>query len=262
MKTEIKNRFEAFERVLACVSGNASRIPGARLPILLTELRVVVERLRLSAGSQEAGHREFRAAAAGRLHFANLLREEMRFIAFMAKVLDRDLHPGLRYQLRLPRSQSYLALIVTATAFIERLTPIKAAFIERGFPPDFLERIAALIEQIKDADAAKNSALMQRSEGTVTLMRTSSRGLALVSEMHAIITRCFRHNAALLAEWEVTRHVRRPNKPRPIQTTTPPTQENAATSAEPIPSETSVPPAPTPPLGSVNPLQSATTPAN
>lgn len=245
MKTEIKNRFEACARALIFVSANASRIPGARLPILIDELHTVVEDLGNAAAYQSYGHREFRAAACERLHFANLLREEMRFIALMAKSLDRQLYPGLRYQLRLPRSQSYLALIATATSFIELLTPIKADFLERGFPPDFIERIAALVEEVKRANQAKNSGLLERMHSTATLMLRSSRGLAILSEMHAIITLCFRHNTALLAEWETARHVRRPNKRRPIEATTAAAQENAAASARCLLDETSVPSNPT-----------------
>jgi len=214
MKTEIKNRFEACAHALSFVRANATRIPGARLPILIDELQSVVDELATAAGHQSTGHREFRAAACERLHFANLLREEMRFIALMAKSLDRQLYPGLRHQLRLPRSQSYLALIASARSFIEVLTPIKAEFIERSFPPDFIERLATLIDEIDRANQAKNSGLLQRMHSTASLMHTSSRGLALLSEMHAIITLCFRDNAGLLAEWQTTRHVRRPNQAR------------------------------------------------
>jgi hypothetical protein len=214
----------------------------------LNDLRTVVERLRHAAATQTTGHREFRAAAVVRLHFANLLREEMRFIALMAKSLDRQLYPGLRYQLRLPRSQSYLALIATALSFIEVLTPIKADFLERGFPPDFIEHLATLIEEINRANQTKTSALLQRTEGTVSLMQTSSRGLALVSEMHAIILRCFRHNAALLAEWEFARHVRRPNQRHATEAPARAAQEKTpTTSPESVVNQTATSAAPTSP---------------
>ena len=181
------------------------------------ELEALAEELRITAGRQSGAHRAFRQEAVRRGAASAALHEWMADVAFVARSLPAGQAPGAAERFRMPRSQSYQAQQATAKAFIKALRELQATFAERGLDEEAIAQAEALLEQIEQANGAKNSRYLRRIESTAKLMLTSRRALAVVREIDAILQRKLRATPALLAEWNFARHVHRPWKKRSAQ---------------------------------------------
>jgi hypothetical protein len=215
MKTEIKNRKEMLGRLPGFKAAHPGLVaPETRLADLFAQAESIHEGVTATAAGQEVGTRAYREGATLRQVAAAALREWMSDIACVARSLPVAQYPGLQEKFRMPRSQSYHALRASALAFTIALEPIATLFLERDFAPDFIARGHELIAELDAAGDSKISGLMNQIGQTSGLMRTSSRGLAVVREIDAIFRHKLRNQPALLAEWNSIRRVHRPWKKR------------------------------------------------
>lgn len=102
----------------------------------------------------------------------------------------------------------------------QRVTPIKAAFVDRGVPADFDETMTDLIEALEDATQRKSSGLSQQSGGTAGLDDAARRGVALVRELDAIMTHLLRNSPSLMAAWKTASRIQRDPQSSATTTTT------------------------------------------
>src|SRR4051812_15526002 len=132
--------------------------------------------------------------------------------------------PGLEDKFRAPRSTSDQALLATARAFAADALPRKAEFIRRGMPDDFLEDLAADIE---DFEQSINQMIQKRGgqvAATAAIDDVIERGVNVARELDAIMRNKYADDAATLAAWlSVSRMERRARPTAAATTDAPPT---------------------------------------
>lgn len=167
----------------------------------------------LSAASQSS-----RSKAVARAE----LEEDMEAISRTAKAMARTI-PGLENKFRAPRDLKDQELLTRARAFATDALPLKAEFIKRGLPADFLDD---LNEDTEEFEAAIN----RRIEGTATHITATAaindlieRGMNILRELDAVMRNIFRDDAARLAGWlSASRVERAPRRKKSEPTVTPP----------------------------------------
>jgi hypothetical protein len=223
MKTRIKNTMEMLIRV-----GEFGATPGLPANPLATTLmaqtKAVGNEMRGEGTDQVSGRGVFRGGTTDRRRIASELRELVRGISKVARSLDPVAFPGVAQEVRGPRSSSYQALLASARAILERVTPIKAAFVDRGVPADFDETMSNLIAALEESTQRKSSGLSEQSGGTAGLADDARRGVALVRQLDAIMTHLLRNNPSLKASWKTASRIQRdpessPTAPAPTAPT-------------------------------------------
>jgi hypothetical protein len=208
MKARIKNTMEMFVRV-----GDFGATPGLPANPLATTLmaqtKAVSNEMRGEGTDQVSGLGVFRGGTTDRRRIASELRELVRGISKVARSLDPVAFPGVAQEVRGPRSSSYQALLASARAILERVTPIKAAFVDRGVPADFDETMSDLIAALEEATQRKSSGLSEQSGGTAGLADAARRGVALVRQLDAIMTHLLRNKPSLKAAWKTASRIQR-----------------------------------------------------
>jgi hypothetical protein len=203
---------ETFDRV-----GDFGDTPG--LPAnplattLMTETKAVANQMRGQGTDQVSGRGVFRGGAADRQRIAAELRGLVRGLAKVAGSLDAVAFPGIAQEVRGPRSSSYQALLAAARAILQRVTPIKAAFVDRGVPADFDDTMNDLIDALEEATQRKSSGLSEQSGGTAGLADAAKRGVKLVKELDAIMTQLLRNSPSLKAAWKTASRIQRDPQP-------------------------------------------------
>jgi hypothetical protein len=123
---------------------------------------------------------------------------------------------------RLPSSSGYQALINSARAFVEAIVPIKAAFVDRGYPADFDEALVLQIDALEAAALRKYRGLQLQRSGTVDLDLVTRAGMAAVRELGTIVRRRYRETDPAL--YEAWKSASRPaSAPKVVTTPTSPT---------------------------------------
>jgi hypothetical protein len=216
MNKIVKNRFEMFVGV-KLFSGRTGLPANARATALFADNQTVITNLTTASAAQEEGRGLYSGAAADRLRIATELRELVRKASGIAKVLDPAAFPDLRQQVRGPISSSYQALIASALAIKNVVTPAatKAAFVDRGLAADFDVELDDLATSLQEATARKGVGRGKLVGGTTGLLAESRRGVAIVRELDAIMDVILANNPGLLAEWKSVSHVQRPPQREP-----------------------------------------------
>jgi hypothetical protein len=171
--------------------------------------------MRTNGTDQTSGYGVFRGGTSDRVRTGALLRQFVRDVVKVARVLDPVAFPGVAQEVRGPRSSSYQALLAAARAILQRVTPIKAAFVDRGVPADFDETMTDLIDTLEAATQRKSSGLSEQSGGTAGLNDDARRGVALVRQLDAIMTHLLRNNPSLKASWKTASRIQRDRESSP-----------------------------------------------
>ena len=212
MNTEYKNRLEAFLRIGQFVP-TTGFVPNARGVVLFASIATAVTQMQAHATEQMGGKNDRHAGSTERERIGEILRLELVDIGNTGRNLDPEQFPGVGAKFRLPTSGSYQVLRATAEAYLEAIGPVKAAFVEREYPADFDEKLAALIADFDGATEDTDAGLQGQSGGTAGLRVVSSRALKAVAELDAMITKKLRTtNPALLQVWKQTKRVERASK--------------------------------------------------
>jgi hypothetical protein len=212
MKTNIKNKMETLGRVGDF--GTTPGLPANPLAIaLMAQAKTVANQMRELGTDQASGHGVFRGGSADRKRAAESLRELVRGLAKVARSLDADAFPGIAQEIRAPRSSGYQALLAAARSILQRVPPIKAAFVDHGVPADFDETMNNLIEALKEATQRKSSGLAEQTGGTAGLADAARRGVALMRKLDAIMTHLLRNMPSLMASWKTASRIQRNPEP-------------------------------------------------
>jgi hypothetical protein len=228
MNKNTANTLEMLDCVGVFVADHPLENPIARVTALATIINAAADAVRAQDNNQDTGLSEFSGAAEHRSRVAAELRAQMRAIALIGNGLDRELHPGLAEQLRMPRN-SYALLQSRARSFLEVVTPIKPAFVERGLPAAFDTALAAKIVEFETATQRRDSARANHVGGTASIAATLKIALADVRELDTILSAKYANDPGLYAAWKSARHVRR--GARTSTATTPPPASAAAPTA-------------------------------
>jgi hypothetical protein len=116
-------------------------------------LKASITELATLAGDQDAGRAEWRGASDDRIRLRNELREKLREISAISKVLDPATYPTARQQFKVTVNGSFASYVTRGHAFIQAIGPMKAAFAEHGLAADFDEALSDAVTQLEDAGA-------------------------------------------------------------------------------------------------------------
>ena len=212
MNDRIRRDYEMFQRVLLFLDENKddfTAIPAvaAKVTILQTETQKIAdlgaEKVSTTAGAKDA------TIYKGDLRDA--LEDAMQNIADMWKPMAKK-HENSHNKFRMPRNNNDQLRIDTAGSFIEDATPLKADFIARGMPANFIADLTAKRDAFEAVDNESEAARLDRIgvnaqfSDPVKLCRTA------VEDVDPIVKMVYRTTPGRLAEWLSACHVERAPK--------------------------------------------------
>jgi len=165
MNTKDRNRLEAFLRISQFPT-NTGFVPNARGVVLFAQVSTAARQMQTHATKQIGGKGARHSGTMERARIAEELRLELVDIGNTGRSLDPKEFPGVGAKFSLRDVRTYQALRATAEAYLEAIGPIKAAFVEREYPPDFDEQIAQLIADFDAASRDQDAGLQGQSSGT------------------------------------------------------------------------------------------------
>jgi hypothetical protein len=221
MNRKDTNRREALLRVKQFGIDHPLTPANAGVTALQTSIAAVITEIDTHSGDQDTGRGLSHGGAGDRRRIAKELRALMRRIADIGKTLDPEAFPGVAQQLRMP-GNSYPVLETRARAFLEVVTPIKAAFVDRLMPADFDEQLQALIDDFAAARERKHTGRAEQVGGTAGISDAAARGMRLARKLDAILKVAYAKNPSLLAAWKSAVKVQRGPQAVESPGTTPP----------------------------------------
>lgn len=219
--TEIR-KVQALGRINDFGTARASDFPAASLggQIWVEVKALIVELDKLGEAQQSAGGGA-RASAEVKRSARVLLLRLMRAMRETARAMEPDT-PGITEKFRVPTTNGDEALINAARSFITTATPLKADFLRREMPADFLEQLSAAIDQFESAVNSQNLNTGQRVSATAGVKSALSRAAKLRKELNPIVRNKYQDDPATLAAWESASHVERAPKKKSGNGKTPP----------------------------------------
>jgi hypothetical protein len=186
--------------------------PVAKATAEIAVLKGSIAELATLAANQDAGNAEWKGASDDRDRLRNQLREELREVSAIAKVLDPEQYPTAKAQFKLTVNGSFASYINRGNAFIQAIGPIKAVFVEHGLAADFDEALADTIAQLEEAGGHTENALQGQMVGTAGMAEAAKRGVRAVRVLDSIVRPKLKSNPALLQVWKAVTKIERPPK--------------------------------------------------
>lgn len=209
MKDSEIRRVEMFIRVRQYGADHAAAFPASsRGGEVLADLNNVVTELEGHAAAQSSGTRGSRESTTLKAVARAALREDMEAISRTARVIALTMS-GVDEKFRLPRNAGDQTWLAAARSFARDAEPLKAEFIRRGLPQDFIDDLNADIETFEEAinNSAQNTG--SRVAATVAIDKAIERGMNDLRELDAIMRNVFRDDPAALAAWASASHTER-----------------------------------------------------
>lgn len=223
MEDNERRRYEMFMRVREFGASRAAQFPPTTLAgELLASLNTIIQELDTHTTAQASGRSATLESSASKASARDELRRDLEAISRTARVMALST-PGLEDKFRAPRSISDQALLATARAFAADALPLKAEFIRRGLPENFLEDLAADIEDFERAITQKIQKREAQVAATAAIDDVIERGVNIARELDVIMRNKYADDAATLAAWlSSSRTERRTRRPPAPTTDTPP----------------------------------------
>ena len=182
--------------------------PTSFVRIHLAEIDSVIFGLESNASAQAAGRS---AARQGTLAVAAALAKVMRGLVAIRRtarpMAAND--PNLLQQFRVPHSESVQGVLAVAVSVANTARQLKADFIERGHPADFVEGLEADIEALGDAVARKIENRRAHVTATAAVEKLCARGMKAMRELDPYMHNTFADDPAKLAAWRSASRVER-----------------------------------------------------
>lgn len=221
MKDSETRRLEMFIRVRQFGAAHATAFPAnTRGGEVFATLNTVVDELEGHADAQSSGARSAKEGTAVKAVARAALREDMEAITRTARAMALSM-PGLDDKFRLPRNLGDQAWLAAARSFATDAEPVKAEFIRRGLPTDFLDDLNAGIAAFEDSVDGSAQKTGARVAATTAIDTAIERGMNAVRELDAVVHNVFSNNPATLAEWTSASHTERAPRHAPPQTPAP-----------------------------------------
>jgi hypothetical protein len=225
MKAPSKHCLELLDRVGEFFDEHATLTFGVRGTALIAEVDTTANRMRSLSADQVGGFGEFRGGVAERRNLGFELREQVLEIERAAEAMDPATAPVPAVQLQRPVSRSFQSLLDTAASFVTVLTPlpVQQAFIDRDFPATFVADLSTLATQFAEATGRKYAGRQTQKGGTLGVDQTAEKGLAIVKELNAIVTKKLRKtDPVLLGVWKAASRLEQPPQREEQEVSTPP----------------------------------------
>jgi len=206
MNLHVRRQYEMLIRVRDF--GAAHRGSVQRSPIALQvfeQLNQSITRVERFAEEQISRRGEVRKFASTITVTRAALRKRMKAVVMTARGMVREGINIARFEM--PDGRVALELASTGRAFADLAKPDASAFIARGMPGDFVERLR------QEADAYENAGHFRRSEAVETngvtfgLAHAVKGGFDAVRQLDGMMLNLFADDAEGLAEWKAARRV-------------------------------------------------------
>lgn len=224
MKDSEIRRYEMFLRVREFGTAHAAQFPATTFGgELLARLNTAITELDAHTSAQSSGKRAAQEGAGSKASAREEVREDLESISRTARAMALTT-PGLEDKFRAPRSISDQALLAVARSFAADAAPLKAEFIRRGLPANFLEDLDADINAFATSINHRIQGTEKHVAATAAIDDAIERGVNTVRELDPLMRNTFANDAATLAAWLSASHVERaPQRAKPIATPPPPT---------------------------------------
>jgi hypothetical protein len=235
MKAKTKRCLELLDRVSEFFDEHLTLTFGTRGTALVGEVDTTADAIRAYGAGQVGGFGEFQGGVAERQQLAKELRAQLREIELCAEAMDPATAPVPAEQLQTPESRSFQIILDTASSFVTVLTPlpVQQAFIDRDFPATFVADLSTLTTKFAEATGRKYAGRQTQKGGTLGVDQSAEKGVAIVKELNAIVTKKLRKtDAVLLGVWKAASRLEQAPQ-RTQESTTPPTSSPAPAPAGP-----------------------------
>jgi hypothetical protein len=115
--------------------------------------------------------------------------------------------PGVSQHFNLPVVRNDESWLETARAFVASGTTLKAVFLGRDMPEEFLEVLSSAIESFESAVDDYNLHARNAAAATAMLKDACERVLDIRRELNPIVRNNFRNFPDELAQWEAASHL-------------------------------------------------------
>lgn len=208
MRARQKQTIEAYQRVQRFLTDHP---PPASPGYLMQKqaLGKIVAGLDGHVVHQVTGRRLRQAEVRHEQVLVKALREEhLAPIAQIARARLADA-PGIQKALKMPEYYiTPLKLIAEASAMGSAAALYEDQFVEAGRSPDFLARLDAAAEALRQCLLSKARNLGQQVGASAGIGREIKRGRSVVDVIDTIVKEAFRGDVQLLAEWRSAKRVR------------------------------------------------------
>ncbi len=207
MNHHIRRGDTMLTRAIQCALENP--IESELAATLLTDLQLRIAGIEQIIALQHHGHAAMIGAAENRQDHANALRETMRDLARIARVLDPREYPDIAHQMRTANLKVYSELLARAQCFIDAARPMKAVFIAYGAPADFLTRMESQIAAVNAAERRKFDGQGERINATASLTTQTREAIRVLRQLQVIHANFYRDQPGLAATWKAATHIER-----------------------------------------------------
>jgi hypothetical protein len=209
MKDTERRRLEMFIRVREFGATHTAQFPptsfaGEKFAILNN----VIDALEQQGSAQSSGRSRVRETTSSKAAARDELMRDLEAISRTARAMALTT-PGLDDKFRIPHNQSNQAVLATARAAATDALPLKAEFIKRGLPDDFIDDLEADIEILEQAITSKVQGKESHVAATAAIDREIERGMNAVRELDPVVRNKFASDPATLAAWLSATHVER-----------------------------------------------------
>jgi hypothetical protein len=228
MKDIERRRLEMFQRVKVFGDEHAAQFPPTSFAgEQFAALAQVLDELQTHASAQAAGMSAARQGVTSKAAARDELMRDLEAISRTARPMALG-SPGLSEQFRVPHNQGSQAVLAAARAFAAAALPLKAEFLKRGMPSDFLEDLQADIAALEEANARKLQGRESHITATATIDDLIERGMRAVQELDPILRNTLVDDAPKLAGWMSACRVERSARHGKARSGTPPAPVPAA----------------------------------
>lgn len=207
MKDSEIRRYEMFLRVREFGIVNAAKFVVLTVATeLFNRLTTVIDGLDGHTRAQASGLRADQEGSTSKASARDEIRSALDAIARAARSMAHTI-PGLEDRFRAPRSVSDQVLLSIARAFAADALPLKAEFIKRGLPADFLDELNNHINAFESAVNHRIQSRWAHVTATAGIDDLIDEGARIVRELSPIVQNALAGDPPSLAAWLSATHV-------------------------------------------------------
>jgi hypothetical protein len=175
---------------------------------ILGELGTSVQKLAAHSVLQEAGNTSVRTSSILQKDARRKLKKQMRAISATARALEMK-------GFWMPTRQSESAFVNKGHEFAEAAEPLKAAFINHGLQPTFVEDLKEALAELEGSINGRTSGKAVRSGAIREFDQILDEALRLLHRFEVLVRNSMAHNERVMAAWDIASHVEKIPKSKP-----------------------------------------------
>ena len=224
MNDVLKNRYERGVRVRDYVATINPPFPNSSKGAQsISKINQLVEQTAALDADLATNKRARRTGTTGKVEAGAELNKMLRAIRRTARAIGLD-DPDLKNKFRLPAGAlSQQALVSTARSVQTEAAPHKARFIEYGMRADFLDALAAKIEEFEAHANLQHTSSSTHAANNAAIADALDQLDAEIERFDAILHNQYADDSATLAAWKLARHLKSTQRKRKNGNTPQPT---------------------------------------